>query len=187
MNPLTISHLTLRRLIGVVGFLLPLILWASGPRESISDYHNSSLRDFFVGSMVAIGAFLFTYNGYSKTDAIAGRIAGISAVLIALCPHDSAKYGTIHLVAATVFLLTLAFFSIALFPKTSDPYPEPQKLRRNTVYYVCGLLILLGLVMAGVDVYQGDPLFWEEAMAVMAFGVSWLVKGEVILKDAPGT
>jgi hypothetical protein len=28
-----------------------------------------------------------------------------------------------------------------------------------------------------------SPLFWLEAVAVFAFGVSWLTKGEVILAD----
>jgi hypothetical protein len=28
-----------------------------------------------------------------------------------------------------------------------------------------------------------DPVFWLESLAVVAFGVSWLTKGEMILKD----
>jgi hypothetical protein len=27
------------------------------------------------------------------------------------------------------------------------------------------------------------PVFWLESLAVVAFGVSWLTKGETILKD----
>ena len=27
------------------------------------------------------------------------------------------------------------------------------------------------------------PVFWLEALAVIAFGVSWLVKGETVLRD----
>jgi len=29
------------------------------------------------------------------------------------------------------------------------------------------------------------PIFWLEGIAVIAFGVSWLTKGEAILKDKP--
>ena len=28
-----------------------------------------------------------------------------------------------------------------------------------------------------------DPMFWLESLAVVAFGISWLTKGEAILKD----
>jgi len=28
-----------------------------------------------------------------------------------------------------------------------------------------------------------NPLFWLETLAILAFGVSWIVKGEAILKD----
>jgi hypothetical protein len=29
------------------------------------------------------------------------------------------------------------------------------------------------------------PVFWLESIAVVAFGISWLVKGEAIFKDQP--
>jgi hypothetical protein len=28
-----------------------------------------------------------------------------------------------------------------------------------------------------------NPVFWLESIALWAFGISWIVKGEVILKD----
>ena len=28
-----------------------------------------------------------------------------------------------------------------------------------------------------------NPVFWLESLAIVAFGVSWFVKGEAILKD----
>ena len=40
----------------------------------------------------------------------------------------------------------------------------------------------------GTEVWVRDTraVFWLEALAIVAFGVSWLVKGEAILKDRPG-
>ena len=35
----------------------------------------------------------------------------------------------------------------------------------------------------GGRVEQLAPRFWLEAIAIVAFGVSWLTKGEAILKD----
>jgi hypothetical protein len=36
-----------------------------------------------------------------------------------------------------------------------------------------------------IAIYVGplNPVFWLESLAVEAFGVSWLTKGETILKD----
>ena len=66
-----------------------------------------------------------------------------------------------------------------------------RKKIRNTVYYVCGF-IMLGCVL-GIGLYflvleserteDWNLVFWCETIALMAFGVSWLVKGEIILKD----
>jgi len=30
---------------------------------------------------------------------------------------------------------------------------------------------------------SAHPIYWLEALAIVAFGVSWLIKGETILKD----
>jgi hypothetical protein len=67
----------------------------------------------------------------------------------------------------------------------------PRKLVRNVVYRVCGWVIAACLVLAVlIDLFVGDavkaeyrPLFWLETVAVLAFGVSWLVKGEALLGD----
>lgn len=62
---------------------------------------------------------------------------------------------------------------------------------RNKVYSVCGYLIVASIAGAGIsfavrqypffDLYR--PVFWFESLAVVSFGVSWLTKGEAILKD----
>ena len=47
------------------------------------------------------------------------------------------------------------------------------------------LIVILYLipdeVASPIKVYK--PVFWLEAIAVVAFGISWLTKGEAILKD----
>jgi len=61
------------------------------------------------------------------------------------------------------------------------------------VYRVCGYIILACILLIGVvslptvkpNVDRFMPIFWFEALAVVAFGASWLVKGETILKDKP--
>jgi hypothetical protein len=77
-------------------------------------------------------------------------------------------------------------------------YQDPEKIRkgkkkiRNQVYSSCAWLILVGVILAFAQNFWSKSakdvtqwLFWFEALAVVAFGVSWLVKGETLLKDGP--
>ena len=110
---------------------------------------------------------------------------------------ESCSYSQIasdlHWTFAALLFLTLSYFSLFLFTKT-DPSktPTPQKLQRNAVYKTCGCVMLgcLALIppvklIPGIAalVAPDDPVFWLEAIAIVAFGVSWLTKGEAILKD----
>jgi hypothetical protein len=100
--------------------------------------------------------------------------------------------GAVHLSFAALLFLTLAYFSIWLFTET-DPKKNPtrQKLQRNTVYRICGYTILACIFLVVVVklppvrpfVAPLTPVFWLESIAIVAFGVSWLTKGETILKD----
>jgi hypothetical protein len=102
--------------------------------------------------------------------------------------------GVLHLVFATIFFVVLAVFSLVLFTKTRPgAMPTGRKRTRNAVYRVCGVVILLCLVLAAVtglvlapEVKDAlRPLFWLEAIAVFAFGVSWTVKGWNLFPDLP--
>ncbi len=206
-NFLAISYLGLRKAIGMIGLLLPFVLaigeeliYGAGIQSSISSYYYTGMRDVFVGSMCAIGVFLLSYKGYERQDDIAGNIACVFAVGLALIPtspdlnptEHQRLYGDIHLVFATGFFLVLAYFSLWLFRKTDNSKPPTQqKLQRNLVYMVCGYMIV-GALMFIVLVKQlpvdaplmhYDPVFWLESIAVVSFGVSWLTKGEVVLRD----
>lgn len=204
-----LSHLGLRKAIGIIGFLLPFILAvgkmiSDGPgiESSISSYYHTGMRDFFVGTMCSIGAFLFSYKGYDTRDDIAGKLGSVFAIGLALVPtapnmsqiHEEILIGNIHLAFASAFFLTLAYFSLYLFTKTHpDRAPTRQKLHRNLVYKVCGLLITVALVLIVIvkqlpdNGWQTelDLMFWLESVAVVAFGISWLTKGEILLRDKP--
>ena len=209
-DSLVISYLGLRKAIGIIGIALPfvlafgkILLEGPGIQSSISHYYYTEMRGVFVGSLCAIATFLMSYRGYERKDDIAGDLACGFAVGVALFPvtpeqnasSRDAIVGALHLLFAAGFFLTLAFFSLALFRKTDKTKtPTRQKLQRNTVYTVCGyailaclvLIALVGLMPQDSPVKRLDPVFWLEAGAIVAFGVSWLTKGEAILKDAPG-
>ncbi len=204
---LVLSYLGLRKAVGIIGIALPLVLVigkyiVDGPgiESSISHYYHTAMRDVLVGSLCAIAVFLMSYRGYERQDDLAGDLACLCAVGVALFPttpnqgateHDKV-IGALHLVFAVAFFLTLAFFSLVLFRKTDmTRAPTPRKGLRNRVYAVCGYTILGCIAFIAVvsflspasPVQRLDPVFWLEAIAIWAFGWSWFTKGEGILKD----
>jgi len=205
-NALVISYLTLRKIIGLLGISFPVVLalgavifFQTGLQSSVSKYYHTGMGDVFVGTLCVIGFFLLSYKGYDRRDDLAGDLACIFAVGTALfpthqTPADKDVVGYIHFAFAGLFFVTLIYFSLFLFPKT-DPEKQPtkKKLQRNEVYKVCGYLMSICIVLIVIysllpdevaSVIKGyKPLFWLEAIAVVAFGFSWITKGEAILED----
>jgi hypothetical protein len=206
-DSLVISYLGLRKAVGIIGIALPfvlafgkILLEGPGILNSVSAYYHTGMRDVFVGSLCAIAVFLMSYHGYERKDDIAGDVACIFALGVALLPTlpeanvtpRDRTIGALHLLSAAGFFLTLAYFSLALFRKTDPTRPPTRRKRqRNAVYTFCGYTILVCVALILVAVFlPGDapvkrlaPVFWLEATAIVAFGVSWLTKGEAILKD----
>lgn len=207
-NSLVISYLSLRKAIGIIGITLPFVLvigknllQSSGLLGSMSSYYYSVMGDVFVGSFCAIGVFLLSYHGYEKKDDIAGKIAGLSAIGLALFPTtpdiaasaQAIMIGKWHLFFALIFSLTLVYFSLFLFRKTNpNKQSTDMKKIRNIIYAVCGIIIFVCIALMGfVLFFPGNPwvkqlqnpIFWLETSSVIAFGISWFVKGEAILKD----
>lgn len=204
-DSLVLSYLGIRKAVGIIGIALPfvvalgaLVVSGLGLQSSVSAYYYTVMRDVFVGSMCAIAVFLMSYRGYDSRDRIAGNLACAFALGVALFPTTPESgatptdlvFGWLHVVCAAFFLLVLAYFSLRLF-RLSEGGMTDQKKRRNVVYTVCGYVILACLVLAAVVKLLGDdspikqlsPIFWLEATAIVAFGVSWFTKGEAILKD----
>jgi hypothetical protein len=207
---LAMSHLGVRKGIGFLGLALPivlilgkLLLGGGGMQGSISSYYYTVMRDYFVGTTCAMAVFFVAYR-YRRQDNYLSNALALFSAGIALFPTTRAGVrsttgqavaGNIHLACATLFFLCLAYFSFFVFTR-SDPQlrPTPQKRRRNVVYRVCGVAIVGCLALVVVtdlsfteqvkDVLH--PLFWLESIAVWAFSVSWLIKGEFLfLKDQP--
>jgi heme A synthase len=196
------SYLFLRRAVGVLGLALPAVLiigkalLQGGPLlGSISDYAYSDMRGVLVGTMAAIGVFLFSYRGYGWIDDITADVAAVGAIGIALFPTTpftgtpskaAEAVGLVHVISAVIFFAALIVFCLFLFTRTDSPRPGSRKRARNVVYIVCGVIMLVCLIAIGVIewVFHVDGVvLWLESAAVMAFGVAWLIKGETILTD----
>ena len=207
-NELVISYLLLRKIIGILGISFPfgltlgaVIIFHTGLNDSISHYYYTGMRDVFVGTLCIIGFFLLSYKGYTFRDDLFGDLGCIFAVGVALFPtHETPDehgiIGYLHLGFATLFFLTLIYFSLVLFPKTNpDREMTERKKLRNKIYKICGytmavciaLIVIyklpLGGIMSSLEVYR--PVFVLETIAVIAFGISWLTKGDGLLGDKP--
>ncbi|MBO6576877.1 MAG: hypothetical protein JJ896_16095 [Rhodothermales bacterium] len=197
-----VSFLTLRRVVGALGVLLPIVLVLGsnaldpqpGLQESISDYYGTAMRDVFVGVLFAIGWFLFSYRGYDVRDDLAGDLACLFAMGVALFPTTSADPAirNVHFASAALLFLVLAYFSLYLFTKSRVGTPMTREKRlRNRVYRICGVLMLLCIALIAVYKWGFEdtalahwkPVFWLESIALWAFGWSWFVKGETVLTD----
>lgn len=201
-NRHTYSYLSLRQAIGWIGLLMPLVLPVSGLvlfssehaiiQESISHYYHTPARDFLVGALCAVALFFFFYTGYDRSDNWSTNVAAVFALGVAFFPTSEGAndwVGNVHLFCAAAFLLTLTFISLVLFPKTDQEVPSKMKNFRNAIYKACGVGMLLCLLLVGFFIYISDEdaestfTFWGEAVALVLFGISWLVKGEFILGD----
>jgi hypothetical protein len=96
-NELSIHYMLLRRIVGGIGTLLPIVLIVGNtissttPRpDSMSGYYYTDMRNIFVGSLCALGVFLVAYYGYDNVDLWVTNIAGFGAIGVAFCPTKPA-------------------------------------------------------------------------------------------------
>jgi hypothetical protein len=207
---IVVSYRFLRRAIGLIGSLLPIALplgysISSGQYRllaSISSYYYTDMRNVFVGSMCSVGIFLVCYR-YRRWDDILSSIAGAAAIGVGLCPPvppnpsgEARVVGGLHVVFAALFLITIAVICWALFPTSDPPLPgqASRQATRNRVYRICAAVIMGFTALAGASallpqsfIERYHPLFWCEAVATLAFGVAWWIKGDTFIKDQPAT
>jgi hypothetical protein len=212
-KPELMSYLELRRAVGILGMALPVIMIFGAfllydcrdVQRSISAYYHTPMRNYFVGTICAIALFLFAYRGYDWRDRAAGKLGAFFAVLVAFFPTalehatpciplpiDNGYINTVHFISAGLFFLVISFFSLFLFTIKKKPVTR-KKILRNRLYYIfgSGMLICLALIVTYYFYLEDrfpvlvnyDPIFWLEAIALWFFGISWLIKGETILKD----
>ena len=174
---IVVSYTTIRRAIGVSGLALPVMLllggWIAGVpiQDNMSSYYHTPLRDTFVGTLCAIGGFLFCYRGYDWIENWTANLGGASALGVALFPLEfgsdplvqKSLVGYLHTFSGGVFFLTLAFYSLYHFPRDSRWENEPHLREQWFNKY--------------------NFLFWMEWIAVWSFAAAWLAKGRAIVAD----
>lgn len=168
---------TLRKLIGILGMALPLLLFLflyidngmASPLPSISHYYYTRVTSVFVGIMSILGIFLMVYKGKEPIDFFISFAAGFFALCVVCFPTsnlaesccDTAKpfsvmhlnvspfRGNFHYISAAIFLGCLTYMSLFLFTK-SDKSPSKRgakKKIRNWIYRVCGALMIIAILV----------------------------------------
>ena len=198
-----IPYLTLRRAVGTLGLLLPFVLAIGGIlifgielQPTVSDYYHTSMGDVFVGTLCAIGVFLFSYKGYDQKDDNTGTLGTIGAVGTALFPTHgpgvSNMVGYMHLAFAALFFGTLIYYSLCLFTQSDPSGTTIQKLKRNKVYRATGWTMIACIVaiiaikaVPSLDsaTQSMKPVFWLESLMIILFGIAWITKGDTFWKD----
>lgn len=164
---------TLRKIIGVLGMALPLLLYLflyfdvgmTSPLESLSHYFYTRVSCIFVGVLTVLGIFLIIYKGKERVDFFVSIAAGIFILCVVCFPTDnlSGKYLPysvttlndtrfrigFHYASAGIFLCCLTYMSLFLFTK-SDKAPARQgsmKKIRNWIYRICGILMIIAILV----------------------------------------
>jgi hypothetical protein len=190
----------------IVLVILSLIpFFKTSVQSSISYYYYTNLREVFTGVLCAVGLFLIRYKGVDnpviwKNDDKMTNIAGIMALGVALIPTNpnscSEKIytllpvcikflGWLHYLFAGVFFLILAIMSLFIFTigqKENKDIPK-SILNENNIYKICGIAIIAFSFMIPIcdllNLFPKSTLIFE-ALALIAFGTSWLIKGRFL-------
>ncbi len=178
------TYFSLRIGMLLLGSLLPVMLVAgglllepnAGIRTSLSDYYLSPLRDVFVGVLVAIGAFLVLYRGFSSAEDRAFDLAGACAIGAALVPAGA----ILHAIFAIAFFLCVAYVALFRAGDTLHLIKDGDRRRRyRQVYRILGaLMVVLPLAAAflGWLLLRSWLVLVVELVAVWVFGGYWAVK-----------
>lgn len=148
------------------------------------DKTTEKLSDDFITNIAGFAALIVVF--------IPTRCVGsTSASIDVLCTngsyhlfgHNDKLLGAIHLVSAGVFILSMGWMSKYKFTRsTSD--------KNNYIYRICGnivfgaialLIVLICLEQLGISFWLDKYyVFILETIAIIPFGISWLIKGKAI-------
>ncbi len=190
-----IDHRTIKLIVGVIAISLASVTrYMSGNEiDSISEaWHKGGFaRDYFVGSLFAIFAFLLAYNGRTRAEMLLSKVAAFSALGVALFPCECNCYQEViprvHGISAAAMFLILALFCYQ-FHKRAKSKDTPEADRRARIYMLCGAVIILSIAAIALDHMIKNSIskiipafvFYGEAVGLMAFGIAWLTASRVL-------
>lgn len=212
----SISHFYHAQFLG--GFFVGLLFFIGGFLIAYSGDHWMETWGSAVAGLMAMGVALFPTSGSGCESATAyearvfADVTNVDHAKMVYSVAESTKpgqtyfnlFGTAsdwHLIAAGVVFVYLGFFCLLVLRRViprrhgEGSNMLRSKRNRNTLYFWCGVVILLCVaVLALKKPVLGDLTrwnsynltFWVELMALWAFGLAWVTKGRIFktLNDA---
>jgi len=179
-------------------------------KSSVSHYYYTTVGEIFTGTLFAVGLFMICYTGHPKREGERGlsdntmtNLAGIFALGVVAFPTTSdvaikdnlrsfistETIGWIHYGFAASFFIVLALMSMVNFrrAKNQELFGKGED---DPFYRNCGIVMLACLVLVpvlgSIDALQSlNTTFALEAIALIAFGLSWLRKGKADIYLVP--
>ena len=190
------TYYGLRVGLAAIGASLPVLVMLSGfahgegLRGSLSDYYNVpadgflTSRDIFVGLLLAVGACLYLYKGFSDKENIALNLAGLLVVIVAFFPTGPEGPVTyLHRTAAACFFACIAYVCLFRAKDTLDLLSELKRPRYARLYKIEGAAMIASPVFAmatslyfGLNSGQSTLVLWLETFGVAAFVAYWATK-----------
>ena len=176
------TYRRLRRMIGILGLTLPVILvllslipfFKTSIQPSISHYYYTNLREIFTGTLCGVGLFLICYRGHNnpvpwKNDNFLSNVAGVMAFGVAFFPTNVEDdminihtlipveewVGWLHYACAAVLFLSFSALAINVFTigQNKDEQLPESWMNENNIYKFCGYSILVFIVLVPVTAY----------------------------------
>lgn len=199
---ITRTYLSIRQGVILIAVALPFALWlvgriadGHGLLGSMSDYYYyPTTRDIFVGALIAVGAILYFYKGFSRPEDWALNFAGLCIAGVAWVPMDPpgspGRLLTWHGALAVLFFVCIAYVCMTRASDTLSLIRDTGEARRlQRIYRLLGVLMIVAPLAAaalGAILRNGDgggsTVFFVEAVGVWVFAVYWLVKSHELKK-----
>ena len=206
------SMIIQRRVLGILcGLLAPCsvlfgLIGAShnfpGWYKSISATYYANSKMFMIGLLSATSIFFFAYKGYDWKDRICSLVQAIAAISIVMFPCRAggapeyvglfclpiATSNLIHCIMTAVLFVAFDINILFLFT-LGNGEPTKNKLLRNKIYRVCGIIILVFMIFQAFSTVTAKllpswfPLTWfNEFMMLEPFAFAYIVKSNAIGK-----
>lgn len=194
-----------RKMLALFGLLLPILAPLvgfiaydkNGPTfwYSISATFYASSNIFMIGTLAIFAFFLWTYKGYDIGDSLTCKFSALMALGILVFPCNCEAAGAttgvlnfpstvshnIHCVIAGLLFASFAYMIGARFTKSDRAIVFTEgKRKRNTVYYVCAIIIVAFMWLQAITslFHIGWFTIINEAFMLWAFSFAWAVKAD---------
>ena len=149
------------------------------------------MRDEFVGILIAVGAILIVYQGYTRLEDWALNLAGAFAWGIALFPMawstgSGASSFSLHGTFAISFFVCIAYVCIFRASDTLGLIHDKASYQRYRWTYIClgSAMVVLPLIAFFLisRFYSKSVIFFVELAGIYVFATYWVVKSHEVSK-----